>query len=184
MKELDPALLLSAYAAGIFPMADARDASDLFWVEPERRAILAQLLRFLISGALVTLLGVAVYALVALVLRWHPQVGNLLAYAVAMATGYWMHSRWSFRDHGERDRSTAVKFVIVSLISLGLNSLWVYLITGPLGLGQAAGDARQVGQVDPVAVHAGVDLDVQVGDLPAGPGGGDDGLHVAGVGDA
>lgn len=40
MTRLDPALLLSAYAAGIFPMADGRDARDLFWVEPERRAIL------------------------------------------------------------------------------------------------------------------------------------------------
>jgi putative flippase GtrA len=106
-------------------------------ISPERRAILSQLLRFLISGALVTLLGVAVYAVVALVLGWHPQLGNLLAYFVAMATGYVMHSRWSFRDHGERTKSTALKFVIVSLISLGLNSLWVALITGPLGLGPA-----------------------------------------------
>jgi putative flippase GtrA len=106
-------------------------------ISPERRAILSQLVRFLISGALVTLLGVAVYAFVALLLGWHPQLGNLLAYLVAMATGYVMHSRWSFRDHGERTRSTAVKFVIVSLISLGLNSLWVALITGPLGLGPA-----------------------------------------------
>lgn len=40
MTRLDPALLLSAYAAGIFPMADSRDARDLFWVEPERRAVL------------------------------------------------------------------------------------------------------------------------------------------------
>lgn len=40
MIRLDPALLLSAYAAGIFPMADSRDAAELFWVEPERRAIL------------------------------------------------------------------------------------------------------------------------------------------------
>ncbi|MGI8610826.1 MAG: GtrA family protein [Sphingomicrobium sp.] len=99
--------------------------------------MLSQLLRFLVSGALVTILGVAVYALVALVLGWHPQLGNLLAYLVAMATGYVMHSRWSFRDQGERTKSTAVRFVIVSLISLGLNSLWVALITGPLGLGPA-----------------------------------------------
>ncbi len=106
-------------------------------ISPERRAILSQLLRFLISGALVTLLGVAVYAIVALGLGWHPQLGNLLAYLVAMATGYVMHSRWSFRDHGQRTKSTAVRFVIVSLISLGLNSLWVALITGPLGLGPA-----------------------------------------------
>jgi putative flippase GtrA len=105
---------------------------------PERRAMLSQLLRFLISGALVTALGVGVYAVVALVLRWHPQLGNLLAYVVAMATGYVMHSRWSFRDHGGlRTRNTAMKFIIVSLISLGLNSMWVWVITGPLGLGPA-----------------------------------------------
>lgn len=103
----------------------------------EHRAMLSQLLRFLVSGALVTILGVSVYALVAVVLRWHPQVGNLLAYLVAMASGYVMHSRWSFRDHGERTAGTAVRFVAVSLISLGLNSLWVALITGPLGLGPA-----------------------------------------------
>ena len=106
-------------------------------ISPERRAILSQLLRFLISGAIVTLLGVAVYAIVALVLGWHPQLGNLLAYLVAMGTGYVAHSRWSFRDHGTRTKSTAVRFVIVSVISYALNSLWVALITGPLGLGPA-----------------------------------------------
>lgn len=37
---LDPALLLKAYAAGIFPMADGRDAPDVYWVEPKRRGIL------------------------------------------------------------------------------------------------------------------------------------------------
>jgi leucyl/phenylalanyl-tRNA--protein transferase len=37
---LDPSLLLQGYAAGIFPMADSRDADDVFWVEPRRRAIL------------------------------------------------------------------------------------------------------------------------------------------------
>ena len=90
---------------------------------------MAQLLRFLVSGALVTGLGVGVYALVALVLRWHPQLGNLLAYVVAMATGYVMHSRWSFRDHGgERTHDTKMRFLVVSLISYALNSFWVWLL--------------------------------------------------------
>ena len=40
MSRLDPRLLLQGYAAGIFPMADSRDASELFWVEPRSRAIL------------------------------------------------------------------------------------------------------------------------------------------------
>lgn len=37
---LDPSLLLKAYAAGIFPMADGRDAPDVYWVEPKKRGIL------------------------------------------------------------------------------------------------------------------------------------------------
>ena len=39
-KVLDPRLLLQGYAAGIFPMADSRDAAEIFWVEPRQRAIL------------------------------------------------------------------------------------------------------------------------------------------------
>jgi leucyl/phenylalanyl-tRNA--protein transferase len=37
---LDPRLLLQGYAMGIFPMADSRDADEVFWVEPRSRAIL------------------------------------------------------------------------------------------------------------------------------------------------
>src|SRR5690242_8733129 len=97
-------------------------------LSPERRTMVAQLVRFVIAGGLVTALGVAVYALVALVFRWHPQLGNFLAYVVAMAAGYVMHSRWSFRDHGgERTHATRVKFLIVSVISFALNSFWVWL---------------------------------------------------------
>jgi putative flippase GtrA len=97
-----------------------------------------QLVRFVISGGIVTLLGLGVYALIALVLRWNPQIGNFLAYVVAVATGYVMHSRWSFGDHGgRRDHRTKVRFVIVSLISFALNSFWVWLLTHPLHLSAA-----------------------------------------------
>ena len=37
---LDPRMLLRGYAAGIFPMADSRNAGDIFWVEPRNRAII------------------------------------------------------------------------------------------------------------------------------------------------
>ena len=38
--ELTPELLLRAYAAGIFPMAESRHDPNIFWVDPEVRAIL------------------------------------------------------------------------------------------------------------------------------------------------
>ena len=40
MSSLDPRLLLQGYASGIFPMADSRTATELFWVEPRNRAII------------------------------------------------------------------------------------------------------------------------------------------------
>ena len=39
-RTITPDLLLRAYAAGIFPMAEHADDPDLFWVDPERRGIL------------------------------------------------------------------------------------------------------------------------------------------------
>ena len=88
------------------------------------------------------------------VLRWHPQLGNFLAYVVAMATGYLMHSRWSFRDHGgERTHGTKVRFVIVSLISYALNSFWVWL----LDRRRSSSDRGVADRADAVR-HAGGDL--------------------------
>ena len=40
MPALDPQLVLGAYAVGVFPMADHRDAEGVYWVEPKTRAIL------------------------------------------------------------------------------------------------------------------------------------------------
>jgi leucyl/phenylalanyl-tRNA--protein transferase len=40
MNVLDPDLLLRAYVIGVFPMSDSRDAKEVFWVEPRRRAII------------------------------------------------------------------------------------------------------------------------------------------------
>jgi leucyl/phenylalanyl-tRNA--protein transferase len=40
MEQLDPQLVLGAYAVGVFPMADAREARSVYWVEPKRRAVL------------------------------------------------------------------------------------------------------------------------------------------------
>jgi leucyl/phenylalanyl-tRNA---protein transferase len=40
MIALTPDLLLRAYAAGIFPMAEDADHPEIFWVDPEQRGIL------------------------------------------------------------------------------------------------------------------------------------------------
>ncbi|MBI1416488.1 MAG: leucyl/phenylalanyl-tRNA--protein transferase [Limimaricola sp.] len=48
---LTPELLLRAYAMGVFPMSEARDDPDVFWVDPKRRGVFP-LDRFHISRSL------------------------------------------------------------------------------------------------------------------------------------
>ncbi|MFD1510422.1 leucyl/phenylalanyl-tRNA--protein transferase [Lacimonas salitolerans] len=38
--DISPDLLLHAYAAGVFPMAETRDDPELFWVDPRRRGVI------------------------------------------------------------------------------------------------------------------------------------------------
>lgn len=37
---ITPEIMVEAYASGIFPMAETRDASEVFWVDPRMRGIL------------------------------------------------------------------------------------------------------------------------------------------------
>ncbi len=50
-EPLSPSLLLKAYATGVFPMADARDAPSVYWVEPRLRGVMP-LDRFRLSRSL------------------------------------------------------------------------------------------------------------------------------------
>ena len=38
--ELTPSLILRAYAAGVFPMADGAEADGVFWVDPKMRGVM------------------------------------------------------------------------------------------------------------------------------------------------
>lgn len=91
----------------------------------------AQLVRFAITGGLVTLLAIAVYWTLATPLGLPPLLANFAGYVAAVLSGYVLHSRWSFRGHGERSDPAARggRFAVVSLVSLGLNSLWVWVAT-------------------------------------------------------
>ncbi|PTQ13458.1 polysaccharide biosynthesis protein GtrA [Sphingomonas oleivorans] len=101
-----------------------------------RREMLAQFIRYGLTGGFVTGVYALVYAAMVQALHVAPLIANVAGYAVAVVLGYVLHSRWSFRGHGRRDNvaRTGGKFVAVSLLSFGLNSLWVWLITGLLHL--------------------------------------------------
>lgn len=98
-------------------------------------ALVVQLFRFGLVGGFVTALSVIVYWVPATFMGVAPLLANLFAYAFAVLLGYFLHSHVSFRGHGSRDRQAVrtVRFFVVSLVSLALNSLFVWVLTGPLG---------------------------------------------------
>lgn len=100
----------------------------------ERRAFLGQLWRFGVTGLAVTILGAGAYWLLATPLRVAPWIAAIAGYLLAAGTGYILHSRFSFRDQGgPRTAATTLKFLAVSLVSLALNELWVWLLVERAG---------------------------------------------------
>jgi putative flippase GtrA len=97
-------------------------------------ALFRQFLRFGMVGGVITVLSIIVYWVPATFWGVPPLLSNFLAYVFAVALGYSLHSRVSFAGHGDRDQPLVRtgRFFVVSLVSLALNSLWVWLLTGVL----------------------------------------------------
>jgi putative flippase GtrA len=65
-----------------------------------------------------------------------PPVGAVaVAFVVSVSIGFVLHSRWSFRGHGQReDHALKVKFVLVQLSGFVLNAFFTWVMTSPLHL--------------------------------------------------
>ena len=105
--------------ATIYARVDAFRRSELF----------GQLVRFTIAGGIATVIYSLVYSPLAGYGVTSEQVANFLGYLAAMASGYVLHSRWSFRGHGASVGATTRRFFLVSLVSYVVNTFWVWLLT-------------------------------------------------------
>ena len=91
-----------------------------------------QIVRYGVVGLGVTMAQAAVYWLLAARVGLHSQLANLAGYIVAVMLGYVLHGRFTFADP-EREGGAAAhaargaRFIAVSLVSLALNALWVWL---------------------------------------------------------
>jgi putative flippase GtrA len=99
--------------------------------------MLGQLIRFGIAGGISTLIYSAVYLPLTLYVfeRRHAVYAVPFAFAVAVAAGFFLHSRWSFKGHGTRDPGAMqhVKFVAVQASGVALNAVITWVGTAKLG---------------------------------------------------
>jgi putative flippase GtrA len=99
--------------------------------------IVGQLVRFGVVGAISTVIYALVYLPLAdfvLAQGW-AVVAVPPAFLAAAAVGFVLHSGWSFRGHGSRDRSGRqhLKFLLVQGFGMLLNMAFTWVLTGPLG---------------------------------------------------
>ena len=91
--------------------------------------VTGQMVRYAISGGLLALLYTAVYWTLAELAAVPALIANSLAFLVSLATGWIVHSRWSFRGHGGQRTPIAYgRYLLVNIAAYGLNSFWVWLI--------------------------------------------------------
>ena len=99
------------------------------------QGLAGQIVRYGISGGLLTLFYSAVYWTVAVPLSVPALIANSAAFLVTLVAGWLIHSRWSFRGHGQSDRPPIAyaRFLLINLAGYALNSFWVWLIVLRLG---------------------------------------------------
>jgi putative flippase GtrA len=98
-------------------------------------ALVGQVFRFGVTGVLLTLLVAGGYWLVAGLTDIHEMVALTLSYLLFTPLGYLLHSRWSFRGYGARDKAAVrgVRFLAVNTSGFLLNQFFVWYLVRHLG---------------------------------------------------
>jgi putative flippase GtrA len=95
---------------------------------------LGQLVRFGIVGFALAALYSAIYWYLTIYTHvMRPIFAVVIAFLVAVSIGFVLHSRWSFRGHGQReDNRLKIKFLMVQVSGFVLNEIFTWVLTGPL----------------------------------------------------
>ena len=100
-----------------------------------KRQIFWQIIRFGIVGLALTLCVAAAYWAVADMLHVDPMISMTLVYLAFTGIGFILHSRVSFRGHGQRDRVhvRSIRFLMTNGLGFISNQFFVWLLVKQLG---------------------------------------------------
>jgi putative flippase GtrA len=107
-----------------------------------------QLAQFCVVGAVGYLMNLGVYALL-LHEGLHYLLAATLSFFVAVANNYWLNRHWTFRDRKAGVAAQGMRFLLISLASLGANLLMLHVLIR-LGLGKLVGQAIAIVLVTPL----------------------------------
>ena len=104
-------------------------------VPEKHRELLGQLVRFGLTGALLTLLVAGSYWVLATPFGIEPLTAMTIAFLVVTGIGYLLHSNFSFRGHGSRDRPAlrTARFFTVNVLGFLANQLFIFVLVKQMG---------------------------------------------------
>lgn len=95
-------------------------------------------IKFGLVGVLNTLINWIIFALLNFVGVYYI-IANIIAYAVATVNSYIWNSKWVFKYNGKDKKETTVRFVILNLLGLALNTAILYFLVDMLLFNKLAG---------------------------------------------
>jgi putative flippase GtrA len=103
-----------------------------------------QLVRFAIVGGIGFVVNLAVYALCVHVLGIDYHLAAVLAWVVAVINNFALNRHWTFDARAGRAHFQAIRFLIVSLIALGVSLLLLTLFVDVLAIAKVPAQALAV----------------------------------------
>jgi dolichol-phosphate mannosyltransferase len=103
-----------------------------------------QLVRFAIVGATGYVINLAVYVVLVSMADIHYLPAAVLAFCVAVTNNFLLNRHWTFKATGGSAAFQAPRFLVVSLVALGINLLVLELLVGALGIHKIAGQAAAI----------------------------------------
>ncbi|MEN8078673.1 GtrA family protein [Clostridioides difficile] len=61
-------------------------------------------------------------------------ISNVIAYSISTLNSYLWNSKWVFKYSGDNVKETSVKFIVLNIIGLTLNTIILYLLVDIVGL--------------------------------------------------
>ena len=108
--------------------------SALHSLDPERRMLLLQLIRYGLAGLAITLAAAASYWAIAELLHVDPMLSYAIVFAVFSGISYVTHGEYSFRGHGERDRHHVRmgRFLAINVLGFLVNQAFIWVLVKQL----------------------------------------------------
>ena len=101
--------------------------------------------RSFLRYAIVGLLGAAVHiSTLSILVEWlhlDPIASSVMGFLVALTLSYWLNAQWSFEHSQQPHRKAILRYTLVSVMGLCLNTLIMFCLVNGLGMWYLFGQA-------------------------------------------